>query len=514
MTNFKIDAITWNDLSMDQVYEKLNRAESSVGQEYLKKVLQNTLLEEGELQKRSERAEYFRTHSDFCKTVQKVFRDLGKTKKISLYDYMFRFQEIKPAGTGIHFLLIVLLLAAIAMIFIRPVIGIIALVVMFIINISSYFKYKAEIESYFMCFKYIIRMLRAGSRLLAVFEKNAGTGMEAAPDSFGDLLQGIREDISVLAPMKRGAWLLTNSVSGSLIDVIMDYIRMLFHVDIIRFYQMRKLAVEQTDRIDHLFRCLGEVETGICIALYRESLENWCVPVFTDTTADGARMDTKESHVSSFRTLDVKGMYHPLTETIVRNDLHIDRSVLLTGSNASGKSTFLKQLAINQIFAQTIDTCLADQFQTSFFKVMSSMALTDNLLGKESYFIVEIKSLKRIFDEIGEVDTSVPVMCFIDEVLRGTNTKERVAASSQILKKMAHQNVLCFAATHDIELTDLLKEDMENYHFEEFVEGNDVNFDYKIRSGPATTRNAIRLMQAFGFDTDIIQAANQLADQL
>ena len=492
MNSWFIDDITWNDLSMEQVYERINTAQSSVGEECLKKILRTTLTEPEKLADRSERAGYFSGHPQIRKQYSDVFRNLGKTKKLSLYEYIFRFHEVKSSGNGIHYLLILLLLAAVALIFVRPVIGIIAVVVMFAVNIGSYFRYKARVESYFMCFKYIVRMVQTASRIGKLKDAQDGEGLRAMTELKSRLEEASRE----LAPVKRGSFLITNSVSGSLVDVVMDYVRMLFHVDIIHFNRVRKLAEDKADQIDELYQTLGEMETAICISSFRDSLDTWCRP-----------------RLNGEMSLHIRGMYHPLTRDPVPNDLDTSRSVLLTGSNASGKSTFLKQLAINQIFAQTIDTCLAQEYQSGFFRVLSSMALSDNILGEESYFIVEIKSLKRILDAVSEDPAEMPVMCFIDEVLRGTNTRERIAASSQILKWLSCRRTLCFAATHDIELTVLLKEWMENYHFEERVDGDDVIFDYKIRKGAATTRNAIRLMEAYGFDPEITREAFELASR-
>ncbi len=486
--NYYIDDITWNDLSMEQVYEKINSADSSVGQEYLKKILRTTTCDQQALEKRSARARWLTANADAKTKLRKCFKELGKTKKISLYDYIFRFNEVKQAGNVLHYLLIVLLLAAIILIFISPVIGVLAVVLMFAVNISTYFKFKAQIEGYFMCFKYIVKMLQTASKICRL-------GIPADSE-LTDLIQLLSEDVRQLAAIKRGSWLLTNSVSGSLVDVLMDYARMLFHVDIIRFNSMRKIAEAKASVIDELFCTLGELEADICISDFREQADGWCEPSFDQKT----------------RSVSASGMYHPLTHQIVKNDMSFRRSVLLTGSNASGKSTFLKQLAINQIFAQTIYTCLADEFHTRFYSVMSSMALTDNILGNESYFIVEIKSLKRILDAVDDSEGAVPVMCFIDEVLRGTNTKERIAASSQILRSLSNRNALCFAATHDIELTSLLSDNMDNYHFEEYVDGNDVNFDYKIKKGPAMTHNAIKLMQSYGFDRNITENALQMLE--
>ena len=185
-------------------------------------------------------------------------------------------------------------------------------------------------------------------------------------------------------------------------------------------------------------------------------------------------------------------------------------NVLLTGSNASGKSTFIKTVAINSILAQSIHTCMADSFKASFFKCMTSMALTDNLSGGESYYIVEIKSLKRICDSLND---DVPLLIFVDEVLRGTNTLERIAASSRILSYVGSKNCMLFAATHDIELTYILEKSFKLYHFEERVEDDGVFFDYTLRDGRAVTRNAILLLKMMGFEESITDAAEKAADE-
>ena len=101
----------------------------------------------------------------------------------------------------------------------------------------------------------------------------------------------------------------------------------------------------------------------------------------------------------------------------------------------------------------------------------------------------------------------------MDEVLRGTNTVERIAASAQILKSLARENVICFAATHDIELTHLLENDYSNYHFEEEIKGDDIEFNYRLMDGRATTRNAIKLLRVMGYDEEIIQNAENLAEE-
>ncbi|MBP2032643.1 DNA mismatch repair ATPase MutS [Clostridium algifaecis] len=136
------------------------------------------------------------------------------------------------------------------------------------------------------------------------------------------------------------------------------------------------------------------------------------------------------------------------------------------------------------------------------------MALRDNILSKESYYITETKSLKRIIDSI---DENIPTICFIDEILRGTNTVERIAASSQVLKYLTLSNCICIAATHDVELTYILEKYFENYHFQENIIGNDISFDYKVHNGRSTTQNAIKLLGILGYKEDIVKKAEQSA---
>jgi len=139
------------------------------------------------------------------------------------------------------------------------------------------------------------------------------------------------------------------------------------------------------------------------------------------------------------------------------------------------------------------------------------MAIADDLLAGESYFIAEIKSLKRILD----ADASMqPILCVIDEVLRGTNTVERIAASSEALKYLAAKKVICLAATHDIELCALLDGHYRLQHFEETVTGDgEIIFDYMIKDGPATTRNALKLLASMGFDSEMVDRAKEKANR-
>lgn len=283
--------------------------------------------------------------------------------------------------------------------------------------------------------------------------------------------------------------------SGDILAMVLDYIRMVFHVDLIKFDSMLNTVRGHIGDVDAMIETVGYVETVIAIWIFRESLgeTGWCTPDFT-----------------AEKGLSLEAGYHPLLRAPVKNGIAAGKGVLLTGSNASGKSTFLKMVAINAILAQTIHTCTADSYRAPFYHVYSSMALRDDMESGESYYIVEIKALKRILDAAAG---DAPILCFVDEVLRGTNTVERIAASTQILKSLGRTGILCFAATHDIELTELLQGEFDNYHFEEDVAEGDVVFNYRLKEGKATTRNAIKLLELMGYDRDVIEKASAQAER-
>lgn len=138
------------------------------------------------------------------------------------------------------------------------------------------------------------------------------------------------------------------------------------------------------------------------------------------------------------------------------------------------------------------------------------MAVEDDIFEGDSYFVAEIKSVKRVLDL---VETNVPCFCFIDEILKGTNTIERIAASSSMVHWLKDYPSLAFIATHDIELTEVLRESCANVHFEEQVTGkNGVTFDYLLKEGPARTRNAIRLLEVLNYPETVIATAKKEAN--
>ena len=200
----------------------------------------------------------------------------------------------------------------------------------------------------------------------------------------------------------------------------------------------------------------------------------------------------------------MKKGWHPLLSQPVKNSIRADRGILLTGSNASGKSTFLKMVAVNAVLAQTIHTCVAKNVKMPTIKVMTSMALRDDVVQKESYYMREMKYLKRMLDEI---EKGEPVLFVIDEILKGTNTRERLGASKAILSYMAQKPGFLLVATHDLELVKAEEDLYETYYFDSQICGKDIIFPYKMKQGIAVRTNAIDLMEMMDFPKEITDKA-------
>ena len=141
----------------------------------------------------------------------------------------------------------------------------------------------------------------------------------------------------------------------------------------------------------------------------------------------------------------------------------------------SGKTTFLKMIGVNAVFAQTIITCLAESYQTRFFRVLTLIGRKDNLIEGKSYYLDEIQALLRLVEP--EPDSTAR-LCLLDELFRGTNSAERIAASVEVLLYLEKRNGCTLASTHDLEITQLVGSDFVNYHFQEKIEEGEITFNY------------------------------------
>lgn len=482
-----IDDITYNDLNMDAVYKCVNHTMTSIGEEYLYALLRTPCTDIKALKERERVINCIEADNEGRIKLQIALAGMGKLNRISVYSYINDIKNMDGGNKFYHIACALALLVSAGLCLVKPAIMVLVTALIIIYNVITYYKNKAEVDPYIQVFTFIARTISQSGDVA----KAGIAGIEEYQERLVSCTAGLKK-------FGKNSWLVSGgNMSGDILDSCMDYIRILFHIDLIKICDMVNELKKHENELADIYNITGYIDSMVSIASFRAGAGSWCVPVLKDT---GSRKNI---------TMEFTDLYHPLIENPVKNSIKTEKSILITGSNASGKSVFIKTVAINAIFAQTIHTVLAASYSSCFFRVYSSMALRDDIFSNESYYIVEIKSLKRILDKAEE--HGVPVLCFIDEVLRGTNTLERIASSSQILKQIATQESLCFAATHDLELAKILANYFDNYHFEETVKENDVIFDYKLRKGNTKTRNAIKLLNMIGYDKVITSRAEELA---
>ncbi|MCR4892003.1 MAG: hypothetical protein K5989_07495 [Lachnospiraceae bacterium] len=479
-----IDDITWSDLNMDSVLPVIDRTMSQTGGEYLYDLMRSVVSakEQGErsLPERSRVIRFFLENERERVLCQKAFYAMGKTQDYSVSDCIRFLDDVREEGNGWHFFCLLFGILSISMIFVSPPVGFVLMLLSTAVNVVTYFKRKSEITPYIVCFMFILRAMRESQPLL----KEEIPDLKAYQDRLKDALNKLK-------PLNRNTFLLMSGrrLTGSILELPMDYLRVYFHLDLIKFNRMLKTAKANRPALDDLYCVIGFLDSMISAASFRKSLDYATEPVFVE----------EEGTV-----FEVEELFHPLLKEPVPANISAHGGVLVTGSNASGKSTFLKSVALAALLGQTICTVPGKSCRMSHFLIYSSMSLRDDILAGESYYMVEIRSMKRIMDA---VRNSSNILCFVDEVLRGTNTVERIAASAHILKSLSGSRSLCFAATHDIELTYMLEDIYENYHFSEEYRNNQISFDYQLLPGRAESRDAIRLLDMIGYDSTLTEAA-------
>lgn len=245
-----------------------------------------------------------------------------------------------------------------------------------------------------------------------------------------------------------------------------------------------------------LFNYIGNIDSVISVASLRAGKEITCIPAF----------------LSSSKELRTTNIYHPLIKDCVKNNLFIkNKSILITGSNMSGKSTFLRTMMINSILAQTIHTCFADEFTTPVVKQFSSIRLDDNLFDSKSYYFQEVNIMASLLEEVNGSHQNLFVL---DEVFKGTNTIERISSAKAILSYLNRKDNIVIVSTHDIELAGMLSNEYDLYHFTETIESNELHFDHCIKTGQLRTRNAIKILELSNYPTEIIREARQISATL
>ena len=353
---------------------------------------------------------------------------------------------------------------------------------MFIVNIIIHYSIKRRKDVETISFPYLINCLKA-VRKLASINHPAIARYTVRLKSQDEITRKILRKARTLFPANQNA---TDPI-GALTGAFAEYINIFFLQEVRSFYATISEVEKHINVLQEMYLTLGEIDALQSIASYRDSLDSYAEPEFA---GKGIHLEVREAR-------------HPLLDNAVPASIEFGKKVVvITGSNMGGKSTFLRNIANNVLLAQTIATTVTYYYKGSFFKIITSISRTDDLVAGKSFYYVEAE---RILKAIRSIDGSIPTLCIIDELLSGTNSTERLQASESIIRFLARQNALSIIATHDLELVERLKGICDFYHFTDNVDETGLKFDYQLKPGIATTRNAIALLRYLGYPPEITE---------
>ncbi|WP_262316676.1 MutS-related protein [Lacticaseibacillus parakribbianus] len=467
-----VDALTWQDLNMQAVFRSLNLTESSVGAEALYARLH--AFDFGHAGDLEDLIGFFTTEPVARLRCRTAFARLGKSDHNQTQAYLLEGAKHELHQTWRYVVLGCLPLVGLALAFALPLLGVTLVMASLIFNLIYYQLRRERLTVELNAMRYLVQTVATARRVAKL-----KTPRQAA----------LQQALAPLATITRTAFVFRIK-TGTAGEVIADYLSIAFMLPFISYNFVLEKLHRFREAALALWRQLGDLECAIAIANYRLAQPVSCIPRF------------EEGGVSA------TGLVHPLLKKPVANDLAWARTALITGSNASGKSTYVKSVAINCLLAQTINTATAETFTLAPGHVITAMAIQDDLSAGDSYFIAEIKAIRRL---LTQVQKGARTYGFVDEILKGTNTVERIAASASIIDWLEPTAALTMVATHDSELTAILGAGVVNWHFQESVDAGGVHFDYRLHQGPATTHNAIALLAHLQYPAAVTATAKQLA---
>lgn len=466
------------DLDLEEIFQFIDRTSSKIGQQYLYFKLR-TIGTIDALLKFDAFTTLFQNNKELSIACQVELLKLNVTSSYYLEELINGKQVEKPKNLWVVKSITITAISSIILSFFFPI-TILLLVPIFAINSVFHYKNKGNVNYYLQGIRQLSKSLKVAKKL----SKQASIANHFKDFSFVKKIDGLMFQSEFIAFEKNinNEWLFP-------IWLLIEIIKIVFNVEYLVFYSFLDSLTKEKKSIEDLFLFIGEVDVAISTASLKSSDLQLCRPSFSPSNE-----------------FDVSEIYHPLIENCITNNVNLlDKSMLLTGSNMSGKSTFIRTVAINSILAQTLHICFANSYTAPFYKVYSSIRISDDLLEDTSYYLQEVLAIKDLIE--ASKDES-PCLFILDELFKGTNTVERISGGKAILSYLSSKRNTVFVSTHDIELTTLLeKEQYKLYHFSEAIEKDNLFFDHKIKEGKLTTRNAIRILDIYEYPAEIIKDA-------
>jgi DNA mismatch repair ATPase MutS len=328
-----------------------------------------------------------------------------------------------------------------------------------------------------------VETLKACGRLIKIADSlsTLGAGSRRVP-----ALAGLAEQSAARLRARRTIRWFTIQHSNELAESMFLWLNFAFLLEVLSYLRAADKFTSFRADLASTYELVGSLDAAVAVASLLERQPEHCEP-----------------EVAGGSLLELEDAYHPLIARPVKNSIRLDRrSALITGSNMAGKTTFIKTVGLNMVLGQTLGFCFASSAVLPRTSARASIRGEHSVESGRSHYFAEIEAIRSFLESARQGRCRV---FLIDELLSGTNTVERIATARAVLESLC-SNAQVLVTTHDVELQALLGERFELYHFREDpnVEGF---FDYRLRSGRATERNAIRLLARMGFPDDIVTSA-------
>lgn len=482
----RIDERTWSDLDLFDVFLQADRSAGVSGRQWL----YDRLRSPGSSSMAPERfGELVRLLEADSRLQARFGSELGRLERRDAYYLPRLFLQPLPARPGYFRLLLAAPIASLGLVA-ATVAGasaaLPALIVVAAVNIGLRLHFQRRIRMYAEPFRMLGALLRA-SRGLASLDVPALEPERAV----------LRDGCRRMGRFRRLSPLLGfEDDRETVLAVLFGYLDLFLLLTVNAFFHSLEDVRTHQDVAARLFELVGALDGALSVARWREDLPGWCEPRWLEEAGH----------------LRAEALYHPLLAEPVPNDIEVrSGGVLVTGANMTGKSTFLRSLGVAVALGEAYGTCPATTFEAPSFRVMSIVDRADEIRAGKSYYLVEVE---RILELLRASGSSVPHLFIIDEIFRGTNRVDRVAASRAVLDYLDRGGDLVVASTHDIELADLLEGRWRFVHFRGRLTGGNLDFDHRIRDGVSRTRNALLLLEAAGYPPEIVEAARKGAAEL
>ncbi|PZX51397.1 MutS-related protein [Algoriphagus chordae] len=470
-----ISSKLWNDLGMDEVFSKIDHTHTKYGEQYLYSSLR--LVKQGPLvdENLESTIQTIEKNPGFKSFLMSKLEILAKNDSYFLCNVFQRDTAKNPWYIILFYLLSGLsLISVISSLFIEWMIfpAILVITCNFIIHYWS--KLTVSLES--RTFGQLGEML-AISKVILLESKKQKIHLTKQPEieKVGPLIF----KASMLKPRIKGF-----SELAELAGYILEIIKAAFLIETILYFSILKEIGEKQKLIKENFEYVAHLDFALSLGQLRQMDPSITLP-----------------RESASLQVDGKGMLHPLVSESIRNSILIDQNgVLITGANMSGKSTFLRIIGLNCLLAQTINSVFATEMTVPKLRIYSSIQTFDELESDKSYFYSEAETMKEMLSVQNEEGFN---LLLIDEIFKGTNSRERLVISSEVLNQLAKENSIVIATTHDLELVNGLPAFMFFYFTGQDMAGK-YQYDFQLRSGVLDSTNAVFVLRDMGYPNEIL----------